>query len=211
MQAGSGRAIKSEVAHLPSSWTISLLQVPAVFYGLIVPHIVRVSFPFVPRDALFPRTDTFFSSKRLERSYTTEDVKVLHDQAARLTAFALGTHFACGLAVAGMTRPSKVLGFLNLSPARMAAGHWDASLAFVALGGILPAAVTWFTDIKPKVQASKTYGPTHRYGSPLYRLAATSWRLPSRTDIDARLVAGAILFGIGWGLTGYVGTDIVNY
>jgi uncharacterized membrane protein YedE/YeeE len=95
-----------------------------------------------------------------------------------LGAFASGLLFAIGLVVGGMTDPAKVLAFLDF------AGSWDPSLLFVMGGAILLYA-------------------------PLYRVVTrtnTSWlaelHLPTRRDIDSRLVVGAILFGIGWGMVG---------
>ncbi|MCA9690257.1 MAG: YeeE/YedE family protein [Myxococcales bacterium] len=99
---------------------------------------------------------------------------------SQLTAFAAGLLFAVGLAVAGMTQPSKVIAFLDFT------GDWDPSLAFVMLGAIL------------------VYAPLFRRAC---RMSApycdVSFSLPSRRDIDARLVVGAAMFGIGWGLAGY--------
>ncbi|MEO6293770.1 MAG: DUF6691 family protein [Burkholderiaceae bacterium] len=100
-----------------------------------------------------------------------------------------GAVFAVGLVVSGMTQTSKVIGFLNLSgivnPQRF--GAWDASLAFVMGGALL---VTVFA-----------YAITPRAGKKPW--AHTAFELPTRTDIDAKLLTGAALFGIGWGLAGY--------
>jgi uncharacterized membrane protein YedE/YeeE len=107
---------------------------------------------------------------------------------ADLAAFAAGALFAIGLAVAGMTRPEKILGFLDL------AGAWDASLAFVMVTAIgvhfvLHRLVT-------------------RRAAPLFD---DKFHLPQRKDIDGRLVAGAALFGVGWGLGGFCpGPGIVS-
>lgn len=99
----------------------------------------------------------------------------------RLAAtFLAGALFAVGLGISGMTKPSKVVGFLDLS------GAWDASLAFVMLGAI----AVYFTLHRLIVKRPR----------PIFD---TRFHLPSRKDIDARLVAGAAIFGIGWGLGGY--------
>lgn len=97
-----------------------------------------------------------------------------------LAAFATGALFATGLAISGMTKPSKVAGFLDV------AGAWDASLAFVMIGAI---AVHF---IACRIVT--------RRASPLFD---TKFHLPTRKDIDLRLVLGAGLFGIGWGLGGF--------
>lgn len=97
-----------------------------------------------------------------------------------LIAFATGVLFAVGLALAGMTQPSKVVGFLDFF------GDWDPSLAFVMGGAIL------------------VYSPVYRLvtkrTAPLF---ASKWELPKRMGIDRRLLVGATLFGIGWGLGGF--------
>ena len=96
-----------------------------------------------------------------------------------LVAFACGLVFAVGLAVAGMTQPSKIIGFLDV-----AGGAWDPSLAVVMLGGMVTIAlVRRLAPVRPLFDA----------GYP--RLA----RLP----IDRPLVIGSALFGLGWGLVGY--------
>ena len=95
-------------------------------------------------------------------------------------SFVAGLLFAIGLGVGGMTQPGKVLAFLDV------AGRWDPSLAFVMAGAIA------------------VYAPVARWA--LRRPApfcAERFRVPTRRDLDARLVAGALLFGIGWGLAGY--------
>lgn len=91
-----------------------------------------------------------------------------------------GLLFGLGLIVSGMADPAKVQNFLDPF------GAWDPSLAFVMLGAI---AVTF-----------AGYRLAFRRGRPLL---ADTLSLPSKTDIDVRLLAGAGLFGIGWGLSGF--------
>ena len=98
-----------------------------------------------------------------------------------LLAFGSGALFAVGLAVGGMTTPSKVTGFLDFT-----SGHWDPSLAFVmagAVGVFLP--LQWLA---------------RRRSRPLL---ATRFAIPVEKPIDGRLVAGAAVFGLGWGAVGY--------
>lgn len=109
--------------------------------------------------------------------------------AATLTAFATGIHFAFGLALTGMLRPSKVLGFLALSSARISSGEWDPSLALVAVGGILPAAYGYFNRVRHQA-------------APKLKSVSPTFRLPKTQQIDARLLGGAAAFGVGWGLSG---------
>ena len=97
----------------------------------------------------------------------------------KLTIFSLiaGTVFGIGLAVSGMMNPAKVLGFLDIS------GDWDPTLAFV-MGGALLITAPGYALLRMK---GKTI-----FGGKL--------ELPTRKDIDARLLGGAALFGLGWGL-----------
>ncbi len=102
---------------------------------------------------------------------------------------ASGALFATGLMVSGMTQPSKVMAFLNFggifAPERF--GAWDASLAFV-MGGALMITLIAFA-VTPK-SGNKPWAATH-------------FEIPTERDFDVRLVAGAVLFGSGWGLAGY--------
>jgi len=97
-----------------------------------------------------------------------------------LCAFVAGLVFGIGLLVSQMASPAKVLGFLDL------AGRWDPSLALVMAGAIAVglAAFGW---------ARKR--STTLLGAPM--------RLPRSTAIDQRLLGGALLFGVGWGLAGF--------
>jgi uncharacterized protein len=108
-------------------------------------------------------------------------------------AFASSLLFAFGLVVSGMTQPAKVIGFLNLGGLKNGVnwnaqiGFWDPSLALV-MGGALIVTLIAF-KISP-AQGRKPW-------------AAETFSIPSRRDIDAKLVIGAALFGIGWALAGY--------
>ena len=95
------------------------------------------------------------------------------------TPFLVGVLFGLGLCLSGMTNPTKVLGFLDL------AGAWDPSLAFV-MGGAVAVALVAFRIARGRTRAFS--------GEPL--------RLPTATAIDARLIGGSLLFGVGWGLVG---------
>jgi uncharacterized membrane protein YedE/YeeE len=99
---------------------------------------------------------------------------------ARVTAFLSGLVFAIGLAVSGMSRPRKVLAFLDV------AGDWDPSLAFVMAGAIGVSAIAFHFIL--------------RRARPL---AAPRFAMPVPTQVDARLVVGSVLFGAGWGLGGF--------
>lgn len=97
-----------------------------------------------------------------------------------LAAAASGALFGVGLAVAGMTRPEKVVGFLNFFRA------WDPSLMFVMGGAIAVHALAWRV--------------LRRRPSPLL---GARFLVPTRRDLDARLLVGAAIFGVGWGLGGF--------
>jgi uncharacterized membrane protein YedE/YeeE len=94
-----------------------------------------------------------------------------------------GVLFALGLVLGGMTQPSKVVGFLDVTGT--ATGHWDPSLAFVMGGALLVhlPVVRWL----------------RRRTRPLL---SERFRWPTRGDVDVRLLAGSALFGVGWGLAG---------
>lgn len=97
----------------------------------------------------------------------------------KIAALLSGLLFGFGLTLAQMVNPQKVLNFLDF------AGTWDPSLAFV-LGGATGTAAIGFRLVG-------------RRAAPLF---ADRFQLPTAKDIDMPLVAGAVLFGIGWGLVG---------
>lgn len=105
------------------------------------------------------------------------------NQKQYVAAFGTGLLFAIGLALSGMTLPSKVIGFFDFSDGFTS---WDPSLAFVMGGGVLVYLPVWRL-VKGRAR-------------PLFD---ERWRLPTRKDIDGRLVLGSALFGIGWGLGGF--------
>lgn len=96
------------------------------------------------------------------------------------SAFGVGLLFGVGLVVSGMTRPEKVLAFLDL------AGRWDPSLAFVMGGAVAVAAVGFAVARRREVSW----------------LGAPMPSLPTR-GVNARLLAGSAVFGVGWGLGGF--------
>lgn len=94
--------------------------------------------------------------------------------------YVAGLLFGMGLAISGMTDPARVLGFLDV------AGVWDPTLMFV-LGG---AVITTFIGYRMVLKRSAP-------------LLGGVFQLPSKQELDVRLLGGAALFGIGWGLSGY--------
>jgi uncharacterized protein len=97
-----------------------------------------------------------------------------------LSALLVGLIFGIGLILGGMTNPAKVIGFLDLF------GNWDPSLAFV-MGGAISVGLLAF-----RIAGGR---PTSLLGEPM--------RLPTRNDIDKRLITGSLVFGAGWGLAGF--------
>lgn len=97
-----------------------------------------------------------------------------------IAAFIAGIVFAVGLTISGMARPDKIVGFLDF------AGAWDASLMFVMLGAV------GVHFIAHRIVAKRS--------APLFD---DRFHLPTRKDIDRRLIIGAVLFGVGWGLGGF--------
>jgi hypothetical protein len=97
-----------------------------------------------------------------------------------LAAFASGALFGIGLAMSGMTDPRRVLGFLDLF------GDFDPTLLFVLGGAVITTTVLFRLVL--------------RRGTPVL---ASTFHVSNLKHLDRRLVAGAAIFGIGWGIAGY--------
>ena len=97
-----------------------------------------------------------------------------------ISALLSGFLFAIGLGISGMTKPSKVLGFLDLQ------GSWDPSLLFVMVGGIAVYA-SFYTFVRRRLKP----------------LLDDAFHIPAPQTINKRLIFGAAIFGIGWGAGGY--------
>ena len=87
--------------------------------------------------------------------------------------------FGAGLALSDMVNPARVLAFLDV------AGDWDATLAFVMGGALIPSAMA--------------YAVVRRMDRPLLE---EQFRIPESRELNPKLLAGAALFGVGWGLVG---------
>ena len=90
-----------------------------------------------------------------------------------------GVLFGFGLAISSMINPAKIVGFLDIT------GNWDPSLAFVMGGAVFVTAVTFRIILNR---------PT-----PMF---ANKFELPSKVDLDGKLIFGAAIFGIGWAISG---------
>lgn len=95
-------------------------------------------------------------------------------------AYAVGLIFGVGISISGMANPAKVLNFFDF------AGAWDPSLIFVMGGALIVTAIGYTLVLKRP--------------SPVM---APSFYLPTKTDLDARLIGGSAFFGIGWGIAGF--------
>ncbi len=98
-----------------------------------------------------------------------------------ILAFIFGGVFALGLIISGMSNPAKVQNFLDIF------GTWDASLAFVMIGANLVAFIPFQNVLRREY-------PQTIFLEPIM--------LPSNSQIDAKLITGAVLFGSGWGIAG---------
>ena len=97
-----------------------------------------------------------------------------------LSSLLAGLVFGLGLIVSGMANPAKVIGFLDL------AGRWDPSLALVMAGAIAVGAIAF------ALARTRTAS-----------LLDAPMMLPTDKQIDRRLLAGALVFGVGWGIAGF--------
>lgn len=98
-----------------------------------------------------------------------------------ISAFLIGGLFGLGIAIAGMANPAKIGNFFDVF------GTWDPSLAFVMGGGLVTAFIGYRLIFAAR-------------SAPVFE---PSFSLPSSKTIDAPLIGGAALFGIGWGIVGF--------
>lgn len=101
-----------------------------------------------------------------------------------------GLTFSLGLMVSGMVNPLKVLGFLRFPPPL---DTFDPSLGMIVAGAVIPNGIHWFALRRAQEKSGKAAEP---------RFSWESWQVPSRTQIDWRLLVGAAVFGMGWGTAG---------
>lgn len=99
---------------------------------------------------------------------------------AMLTALIVGVLFGAGLVLSDMINPARVLAFLDV------AGRWDPTLGFVMAGALVPTAAAF--ALRPQLR------------KPLF---GTGFFVPENRSTDRRLILGAAIFGLGWGLVGF--------
>lgn len=97
-----------------------------------------------------------------------------------LSPFAIGLLFGTGILISGMGNPAKVLNFFDI------AGTWDPSLAFVMGGALVVTAIG--------------YRLAFRMEHPVF---ANGFSLPTKSDLDMKLIGGSAIFGVGWGMSGF--------
>jgi uncharacterized membrane protein YedE/YeeE len=97
-----------------------------------------------------------------------------------VSLYFFGLIFGLGILISGMANPAKVLNFFDI------AGSWDPSLAFVMGGALITTMIGYAVVLKR---------PTPKFGEVFH--------LPHAKDIDLRLIGGAVIFGVGWGISGF--------
>jgi uncharacterized membrane protein YedE/YeeE len=196
-----------------------------LFYQLVLPGLLnRIQGRSRSQSTRSPGTHTDMTADMATDKGTRTAEVVL--------SFFSGLTFGTGLLMSGMVSPLKTLGFMrlpflstldsNLNSGYKSAGNgargwseWDPSLAMVILAAVLPNMRHWLKKIKPRVD--KSIEPT------LYQTAEeetgkskvnpvtpgqgqkSRWQVPlgkAAYNIDARLIIGSVVFGLGWGLGG---------
>jgi uncharacterized membrane protein YedE/YeeE len=114
------------------------------------------------------------------RIYYSACTVMMRKSVGLLSQYLIGVLFGLGLLVSGMSNPEKILAFLDLG------GAWDPSLIFVMGGAVLVGLLAFYLA-KKRTQSF--------FGDAL--------QIPTRRDIDQRLVIGSVLFGLGWGIAGF--------
>lgn len=97
--------------------------------------------------------------------------------------YLIGLIFGVGIMISGMANPAKVLNFFDFS------GSWDPSLIFV-MGGALVTTFIGYRFVLPRKDDAQP-------------MMDVRFHLPTKLSLDARLIGGSALFGIGWGLAGF--------
>ncbi len=97
-----------------------------------------------------------------------------------IATYLIGLVFGLGISISGMANPAKVINFFDI------AGSWDPSLAFVMGGALVTALIGYRIVLKRPAP-----------------VLAADFQLPTGTSIDARLIGGSAIFGIGWGIAGF--------
>jgi hypothetical protein len=105
-----------------------------------------------------------------------------------IITYCIGLVFGIGIMISGMANPAKVLNFFDI------AGSWDPSLIFV-MGGALVTTFIGYRFVLPRGEKNLP--------SVAQPLMDVRFHLPTKRSLDARLIGGSALFGIGWGIAGF--------
>jgi uncharacterized membrane protein YedE/YeeE len=97
-----------------------------------------------------------------------------------ILSYITGLIFGIGISISGMANPAKVLNFFDI------AGSWDPSLAFVMGGALIVTFIGYRVVLKRPAP-----------------MMDSGFHLPTRKDLDLRLIGGSALFGVGWGIAGF--------
>lgn len=100
-----------------------------------------------------------------------------------IITYLIGLVFGTGIMISGMANPAKVLNFFDV------AGSWDPSLIFV-MGGALITTFIGYRFVLPRQENAQP-------------LMDVRFHLPTKRSLDARLIGGSALFGVGWGIAGF--------
>lgn len=100
-----------------------------------------------------------------------------------IISYLIGLIFGVGIMLSGMANPAKVLNFFDV------AGTWDPSLIFV-MGGAMITTLIGYRFVLPRPERSQP-------------LMDISFHLPTKRKLDARLIGGSAVFGVGWGIAGF--------
>ena len=95
-------------------------------------------------------------------------------------SYLIGLIFGVGISISGMANPAKVINFFDI------AGTWDPSLAFVMGGALIVTFIGYKFVLKRPAP-----------------VLGTTFHMPTRSDLDARLLGGSAAFGVGWGIAGF--------
>ncbi|GMK57165.1 hypothetical protein CspeluHIS016_0310050 [Cutaneotrichosporon spelunceum] len=161
----------------------------AALGGLAVAALIaRQTVNAILPKACQPSADTANGTSSTENGDGQVSASECNYSLAQLVPYLLsGLTFSLGLIASGMVSPLKVMGFLRVPPPL---DTWDPSLLMVVAGAVIPNMIHWF-----KLQKSSR-------GSPKPLFSWEKWQVPTRRDITPRLVIGALIFGVGWGLGG---------
>ncbi|GIM15414.1 hypothetical protein Vretimale_18195, partial [Volvox reticuliferus] len=164
-----------------SAAALNIAPLPA---ALVMPKVAEAQLAAVIAAAGIATFAALAAVQRLMGAADSKQQKLQQFRGLELASELLaGCIFALGLGLSGMSRPSKVAGFLTLG-----APSWDPSLPFVMAGAVAVAMVAYQGVMRFRMMAKPLFCPT--------------FQIPTSSVIDLKLLAGGVIFGAGWGLAG---------